>query len=103
MKPSARTVLAALTRGEKISINDSRRLRCGAIGQRISELRAIGVKILDRHPMVEGKRAAWKVYWMEVEAVPPPKTETIVRAHVRRLSNELTGVESPEPQGELFA
>lgn len=102
MRKSARKILERLMNGEQLSICDSLRVDCGAIPQRVSDLRKLGIEVLDRHPYVDGKRQAYKVYYMDVAPKPQPRTETVVRAHVRRLG-ELDGVETEDVQKGLFA
>lgn len=100
MKPSAKTILEALQRGEQLSTNDSC-IRYGirALGQRITELRKAGYPIKDRYGKVNGKRAPFKIYFMDT-VKPSPRTETVVRAHVRRM---VAGVEEMDEQPGLFA
>jgi hypothetical protein len=69
MRPAARNILEAMLRGEEISIMDSRRLKCGAIPQRVSELRALGIEVKDRFPTVNGERQAYKVYYLDAGSV----------------------------------
>ena len=100
MKDSTQQVLNFLLRGERLTIQVGiQRLSQSAITQRVSELRKLGYKILDRHPVVNGKVAKHKEYWMEVERKPAPRDETLVRAHVRRLLLD----EVVEEQPGLFA
>lgn len=93
MKPSAQRVFAALLRGEKISIHDSKRLSCGAIGQRLGEiahspeLAHLGLTISSDWGRVRGEKQAWKVWWIEgMPKQSQPKTVAIVREHTRRLN-----------------
>ena len=109
MKPSACRVFAALMRGERLSIHDSKRLRCGAIGQRVSEIKTspqlknLGLTISSDWGRANGERQAWKVWWIEgAKPAPAPKPEfTFVTAHSRRLN--IIEQEPEECQGSLFS
>jgi len=102
MKPSAKRVLEALQRGEELTIQRSiSLLGVSALSQRITELRRDGYDIRDRFGTVKGERKPFKVYWMAVPKQPAPRTETVVREHVRRLN--VIEDEPVEQQGVLFA
>lgn len=90
MKPSAQRVFAALMRGEKISIHDSKRLSCGAIWQRIGEitrspqLAALGLTISSDWGRVKGEKQTWKVWWIDgIKPVSAPQRVVSVQAHTR--------------------
>lgn len=78
--------MAELQRGVRVSIHDCKRLGIGALTQRISELRRLGFDIRDDWGRVKGERQAWKIYWLAgAQPMPQPKTQTIVREHVRQI------------------
>lgn len=101
MKPTTKAVLQWLQSGKELTIQTGiRYLGQSAITQRVSELRASGYDIKDKFAKTAGERKPYKVYWMETVAKPAPKTETIVRAHTRRI-NQMEQ-ETPESQIGLF-
>lgn len=89
MKPTARKLLEAMQRGEEISVKTSI-LRHGisAAGQRMSELRLKhGIDVRDRWAEAPNG-GMYKIWFLpkELQTRNQPRTETVVRAHTRRLN-----------------
>lgn len=89
MKPTCRKLLEAMQRGEEISVKTSiMRFGISACGQRMSDLRLKhGIDVRDRWAQAPNG-ALYKVWFLPpaLQTGRVPKTETVVRAHVRQLN-----------------
>ena len=103
MKPSAKLILAALRRGEVLTPQIALlKFGCMSLSQRIGEIRrdsSVTEEIICRR--VKGD--VYNEYFIRrtEPARPERKAETVVRAHVRRLSNDIDA-EPVDIQQNLF-
>ena len=103
MKPSCKKLLEAMQRGEEISVKTSIiRHGISACGQRMTELRAAGIPVQDRWAAAPNG-AKYKIYFLPADRQTGGRRpqETVVRAHVSRLSNDIDA-EPVDIQKNLF-
>ena len=105
MKPSCLNLYEAMQRGEEISVKTSiMRYGISAAGQRCGDLRRKYGKPIAEKWAVAPNGARYLIWYLKPEDRGPyaPKTETIVRAHTRRLANVIEDGMEPV-QENLFA